>query len=196
MRIVLFGPPGAGKGTQAVKIAADFAIPHISTGDMMRAAVAGASAIGQKVKKYLDAGELVPDDVVIEVIRERLTQADCARGFLLDGFPRTVPQAKKLDQLLSQSARPLTHVVNLVVPEAVLMERIRKRGESGSGRSDDNVEVAQKRLRVFLEQTAPVIAFYGESQRTSDVNGVGSVDEVYNRIKAVLGAGASGAKAQ
>ncbi len=187
MRIVLMGPPGAGKGTQALNIVNACKIPHISTGDMMRAAVAEGQEVGKKVKGYLDRGELVPDDVVIEVIRQRLSKVDCANGFLLDGFPRTVEQAKKLDTLLQETNRPLTHIVDLVVPEDVLMDRIRKRGESGSGRSDDNVEVATKRLKVFLEQTAPVISYYRDGGRDIEINGLGTIEEVFRRIKGVLG---------
>lgn len=176
-RIVFLGPPGAGKGTQAVKLAEARAIPHISTGDMMRAAIKSGTALGEKVKGYLDKGALVPDTLVIEVIADRLKASDCANGFLLDGFPRTVEQAKALDELLAKSKTPLTNVIELQVPEAIIIERIKSRGE---GRSDDTPEVIAKRLAVYKEQTAPVSAYYGT--RVAVIDGVGTVEEIAGRI--------------
>jgi adenylate kinase len=187
MRTVLMGPPGAGKGTQAIRIAAEQGCPHISTGDMLRAAVAEGSPIGLRVKEIMAAGKYVSDEVMIDLIKQRLAQADCKRGFLLDGFPRTVDQARKLDEMLKVSSKPLTHVLNLVVPNEVLIERIKKRAQEGSGRSDDNVETATKRLQVFLEQTAPVIKYYQESKRLTEVDGLGTIDEVFARIESALG---------
>ena len=186
MRLVLIGPPGAGKGTQALRIAADFSIPHISTGEILRAAVAEGSELGKEVKRLLDAGELVPDETMIKVMKGRLSQRDCRPGFLLDGFPRTVAQAARLDELLTELRCELTCVVNLLVPSEVLVERIKKRAEEGSGRSDDTVETAMKRLQVFLEQTAPVVAYYRNNLKLVDIDGLGTVDEVASRIARIL----------
>jgi len=186
MRIVLLGPPGAGKGTQAVLLAKTKKIPHISTGDMMRAAIAAGSESGKRLKQYLDKGELVPDALVIEIIKDRLSQADCKGGFLLDGFPRTVEQASALDKLLSQLKMGLTHVLEVSVPDDVLIERIRKRGADGSGRSDDTVEVATKRLQVYKTQTAPVTDYYNKHGKVIKIEGLGSIEEVSARLLKAL----------
>lgn len=182
MRIVFLGPPGAGKGTQAQMLAEHLSIPHISTGEMLRAAVQGGSELGQRVKSYLDSGELVPDEVIIDVIEARLTEADCSHGFLLDGFPRTEPQAAALSAMLKRLSMDLTHVVELEVPEDELIERIRNRGAQGSGRSDDTVEVAKKRLEVYRAQTEPVTTYYETHGGVSKVDGVGDIDQVRQRV--------------
>lgn len=186
MRIVLLGPPGAGKGTQAVMLAAANKIPHISTGEMLRQAVQEGSALGKQVKAVLDRGDLVSDEVMIALLRERMSKQDCAPGFLLDGFPRTLPQAQALDKMLKELSKELTHVIEIAVPERVLIDRIKSRGASGSGRSDDTEEVASKRLKVFWELTAPVIAYYREAKRLIEVDGLGTIEEVASRIHAVL----------
>lgn len=192
MRVVLLGAPGAGKGTQATLLCQAKGLKHISTGEMMRAEIAKGSALGGRVKQYLDAGQLVPDNIIIEVIRERLSAKDCEGGFLLDGFPRTVAQAEALDRVLSELRRDLTHVVELNVPEKVLLERIHGRASQGSGRSDDSPEVAKKRLAVYHEQTAPVTAYYASSRKASgkellfEVDGIGSVEDVHKRVLKAL----------
>lgn len=185
MRIVLLGPPGAGKGTQAVLLTKELGIPHISTGDMLREAVASGSPLGQRVKGILDSGGLVSDDIVIDVVRDRLGRPDCAAGFLLDGFPRTVAQARALTTVLGDLGRPLTHVIDIAVPEHVLLDRIKSRGQS-SGRSDDSLEVAAKRLKVYWEQTAPVAAYYKGLGSLVEVNGLGAIDEVSALLRAAL----------
>ena len=187
-RIVLLGPPGAGKGTQAMLIAKRFSLAHISTGDMMRAAIADGSEVGKKAKSFMDAGKLVPDEVVIDLIKARLAQLDCEVGFLLDGFPRTLPQAEALDVLLAGLKMPLTNVIELQVPEDVLVKRILARAESGSGRSDDNEQVIRKRFAVYREQTLPLTDYYAKSGRLSQLDGVGSVEEISGCIDKVLGA--------
>lgn len=185
MKIVFLGPPGAGKGTQAVFITARLGIPHISTGDMLRRAIAEGSALGQKVKTVLDAGKLVSDELMIELIEQRLQQPDTQKGFLLDGFPRTVPQAEALEVLLKKINKPLTHILLLDVPEKVLVDRILKRGKE-SGRSDDTAEVALKRQKVYWELTAPVADYYGKLGRLIKVDGLGTIEEVQGKISAVL----------
>jgi adenylate kinase len=187
MRVVLLGPPGAGKGTQATFLCKKFSIPHISTGDILREQVASGSPLGLKVRSVLDAGELVSDELVMQVVEERLSRPDCSNGFLLDGVPRTVPQAEILNTILDKSGLRLTGVVQVVVPEDVLLERIRLRG-GGSARSDDTAEVAVRRLHVYREQTAPVASFYEQKGLLRGVDGVGTVDEVSVRILSALGA--------
>ena len=180
--LILLGPPGAGKGTQAVKVAATFSIPHISTGEIMRKAVADKTALGLKVKDYLDGGKLVPDNLVVGLIKERITQKDCEPGFLLDGFPRTLEQGKELDKILEQLKIKITSVVDIAVADQILIDRIQKRGEAGSGRSDDNAEMAAKRLEVYKSQTAPLTDYYKNTIGVKAIDGLGSIDEVYARI--------------
>ena len=188
MRVILLGPPGAGKGTQAILLAKDGKICHISTGEMMRAAIGSGSELGLKVKKFLDAGELVPDTIVVEIIAERLKQKDCENGFLLDGFPRTVDQAKALTALLKKINKPITHVVELKVPDATLLERVRNRAQQGSGRSDDNEQVFANRLQVYWKQTAPVTEYYrGLPGGVVEVDGLGSIEDVHSRIMSTVG---------
>jgi adenylate kinase len=193
MRIVLLGPPGAGKGTQALLISKHLSIPHVSTGEILREQVALQSPLGLRVKATLDSGELVADDLIMEIVHERLGREDCAGGFLLDGIPRTLPQAEILDTILSREARPLTDVVQIAVPQQVLVDRIRVRGgvAAGAGRSDDASEVAAHRFQVYLTQTAPVAVHYREQGCLREVDGVGSVEEVFERICGALGVASS-----
>jgi adenylate kinase len=185
-RIILLGPPGAGKGTQAARIAKRCGIPHISTGEMMRAAGEGKSALAKQIKTALDAGKLVPDPQIIEVVRARIQKPDCKKGFLLDGFPRTLPQAQALDRLLAELRASLTHVLEFVLPEEELKRRLIQRGEK-EGRSDDAPPVIEKRLKVYKDQTRPVSDFYRRSGRLQEIDGLGSMDEIERRIKIVLG---------
>lgn len=180
-RLILFGPPGAGKGTQAVSLAADFKIPHISTGDLFRAAISGQTPLGLKVQSYLDQGQLVPDQVVIDMVRERLAQSDTAGGWLLDGFPRTIPQAQTLDELLQEMNQRCDRVLNLQVPEQVLVTRMLSRG-----RKDDTEVVIQDRLQVYHQQTAPILDFYRDRNCLVDIDGDTTVEAVTDRIKAAL----------
>ena len=186
MRIVLLGPPGAGKGTQAVLMAKACQVPHISTGEMLREAVAKGTEVGKKVKVILDKGEFVSDEMMIEVIRSRLSQPDCKGGFLLDGFPRTEQQARDLSPLLKELKMELSHVVELDVPEAELIARIKKRAVD-SGRSDDTEEVLTRRLQVYWEKTAPLSEYYKQAGLLKKVNGLGTVEEIQRQILNVLG---------
>jgi adenylate kinase len=187
MQIVLLGPPGAGKGTQAAKICEQYAIPHISTGDMLRQQVASGSPLGNKVKSILDSGELVTDDIIMQVVEARLSQPDCKNGFLLDGIPRTVAQAESLGTLLLKMGAAKLKVLQINVPDAVLLERIQGR-QGQSSRSDDTAEVAAKRLKVYWEQTAPVASYYEQRGNLVMLDGVGAVDEVFHRITTALSA--------
>jgi adenylate kinase len=181
MRIVFLGPPGSGKGTQAKLLAERLKVPAISTGDMLRAAVREGTPLGLKAKAVMEAGELVSDDLMIGLIRERISRPDARPGFLLDGFPRTVEQAVALDGLLKGNEKRLSTVVNLSVPGAVLIDRLA--GRSGQeNRSDDRRETVLERLRVYRQKTEPLIEFYRRRGLLTDVDGVGEVSEIADRI--------------
>lgn len=185
MRIVFLGPPGSGKGTQAKLLGKRLGVPAISTGDMLREAVRRETPLGLRARAIMEAGELVPDEVVIGLIRERIATPDSARGFILDGFPRTVAQAQALDRLLEDIGSPLDAVVNLAVPEATLLERLIGRA-SQEGRSDDRPETIRERLRVYGEKNDPLVAFYERAGLLTRVDGLGAVDDVTARIDGVL----------
>ncbi|HEX7050711.1 MAG TPA: adenylate kinase [Longimicrobiales bacterium] len=213
MNLILLGAPGAGKGTQGARIAERYSIPRISTGDLLRDAVRRGTALGQKAKAYMDAGELVPDDVILGLVRETLSGEAAARGFVLDGFPRTRRQAEALNSLLDQLGRPLTAVIVIDVPDDVLVKRISGRracpscqavyniyfepprtpgvcdvcGGALTERADDTAATVRRRLEVYREQTAPLVAFYGESGvPVHHVAGDRSVDEVQHSIAKLL----------
>jgi len=192
MRIVFLGPPGSGKGTQAKLLAERLRLPAISTGEILRAAVRDGSPLGQRARAIMDAGELVPDDVMVGLMRERLAEPDARPGFLLDGFPRTVDQAVALDGLLGGNGIRLSAVINLSVPESVLIGRLE--GRSGSeSRADDRHETVLERLRVYRQKTEPLVEFYRRSGLLTDVDGTGEVPEVADRIvKAVAPGRAQG----
>ncbi len=180
MRLVLLGPPGAGKGTQAVRLAASYGVPHIATGDIFREKVRGGTPLGREAQAYMDRGELVPDDVVIRMVADRLDQEDAANGFLLDGFPRTVPQALELERILAERGAKVDAVLRFVVDEAELHQRIARRAHE-EGRSDDTAEVLSNRLAEYREKTAPLESFYAERGLLHDVDAVGEVDQVTAR---------------
>lgn len=185
-RIVLLGPPGAGKGTQAVKIAESLGIPHVSTGDMLRAAVKAGTPVGRKAKAIMDAGELVSDEIVIGIAEERLSEDDAKKGFLLDGFPRTLAQAHALESMLGRLGSALDVCLALEVDTEAVVQRLLKRAEI-EGRADDNEETIRERMRVYAEETAPLIDFYRERDLLETVSGMGTVEEVQERIRAALG---------
>ena len=189
MRVVFLGPPGSGKGTQAKLASQSLAVPSVSTGDMLRAAVAAGTPLGRKAQAVMEAGELVPDDVVIGLIRERVCEPDASDGFLLDGFPRTIAQAESLEKLLSEGGMALDAVVNLAVPEEVLVGRLTLRGE---GRADDQPETVRERLRVYREKTEPLTEFYRGRGLLVAVDAVGEVAEVAGRIERALGTARQG----
>lgn len=185
-RLLLLGPPGAGKGTQAQRLADDLGIPQISTGEMLRAAVAAGTDVGQNAKAHLDAGELVPDAIVIGVAQERLGQPDVANGFILDGFPRTSAQAEALDALLAEFGCRLECCLALEVDGEELVKRLLKRAEV-EGRSDDNETSIRTRMAVYNEKTAPLLDYYSAKNILARVDGLGEIDEVAARIAAALG---------
>jgi adenylate kinase len=184
-RLLLLGPPGAGKGTQAERLVHKIGIPQISTGDMLRAAVAAGTDVGKQAQAVMERGDLVSDAIVISVAEERLGQHDARQGFILDGFPRTTTQAEALDALLSRLGTPLERCVALVADEAELVARLLKRAEV-EGRSDDNEETIRKRMRVYRDRTEPLVAYYRERGLLRDVPAAGSIDEVEKRIEEAL----------
>jgi adenylate kinase len=181
MRIVLLGPPGAGKGTQAVRVAARFHSPHVATGDIFRANVAEGTELGRAAQEYMDRGDLVPDDVVIAMVMERLAEADCAGGFVLDGFPRTVNQAEALDLRLADLGTPLGAVLCFEADEDELLRRLAGRA-AALGRADDVEQTIRHRLEVFAIKTRPLIDYYRHRRLLTMIDGVGCVEEVTTRI--------------
>jgi adenylate kinase len=183
--LLLLGPPGAGKGTQAKRLTGEYGIPQISTGDMLREAIASGSDLGGKVKPILDAGELVPDELMVALIRERLARADTEHGFVLDGFPRTIPQAEALDEMLDEIGRNLAAVLELQLDEDTAVDRLLGRAKA-EGRSDDAPEVIRNRMRVYREQTEPLAAYYLGQGNLVGVHADGSVERVSEEIERVI----------
>ena len=191
MRLILLGPPGAGKGTQSARLSAKFAIPQLSTGDMLRAAVKAGTPIGLQAKAVMDSGALVSDDIVVGIVGERIEQADARKGFILDGFPRTVAQAEALDKMLAHKHLKLDAVIELKVDEKALLARIEKRvsetlAAGGTVRADDNAEAFKIRLDAYRVQTAPVSHYYGGKGALQTVDGMASIDHVTRAIDHIL----------
>ncbi len=187
MNLILFGPPGAGKGTQASRLKERFGLAHIATGDMLRAAVEAESELGKRAKAIMERGELVPDELMIALIAERIEEPDCRSGFILDGFPRTIPQAEALEELLARKGLRLTAVIALEVPDEVLSARIERRvQESGGARSDDTPETLRRRIAVYHQQTAPLLDYYRRKGLLYTVDGTRSIDEVERAVAAIL----------
>lgn len=185
MRVVFLGPPGSGKGTQAKLLAERLKVPAISTGEILRAAVAEHNPLGVQAKSVMETGELVSDDLIVALIRERTRQPDARDGFILDGFPRTLAQGRSLDAMLAEDGHTLSGVVNFSVPEPILVERMRGRA-AAEGRSDDRPETVRERLRVYREKTEPLEGFYRGRDLVVDIDGVGTVGEISERIDQAL----------
>jgi adenylate kinase len=185
MRVVFLGPPGSGKGTQAKLLAERLKVPAISTGDILRAAVRERTPLGLQAQAVMEKGELVSDDLIVALIRERTTARDARDGFILDGFPRTLEQGRALEKMLTEKGESLSAVVNFGVPESVLVERMRGRA-SAESRADDRPETVVERLRVYREKTEPLAGFYRDRALLADVDGVGAVEQVAARIDEAL----------
>lgn len=183
MRIIIFGPPGAGKGTQASLISEEYNIPHLSTGEIFRSAIKNETPLGKEVKSILDAGNLVPDEKVVALVEEELKDEKYDGGYILDGFPRTVPQAQAFDDILDAKGKELDAFLQLEVPEEELIDRILSRGE---GRSDDTPEKIKNRLEVYRKETEPVLNHYKKQDVVKEIDGVGTIDEIFSRIKKTL----------
>ncbi|MCA9175992.1 MAG: adenylate kinase [Planctomycetales bacterium] len=185
MHVVFMGPPGSGKGTQATRLARHLGIVHLSTGDMLRQAKRAGTPLGLEAASYMDQGHLAPDALVVQVLIDRILEPDCANGALLDGFPRTIKQAVALDEHLQQADRRLDVVIELEVDEDELISRLMSRGERDN-RVDDNLETIRRRLEVYQRQTTPLRGYYVNQHRLAKVDGAGTMDEVFDRILAVL----------
>ncbi|HAD25950.1 MAG TPA: adenylate kinase [Alphaproteobacteria bacterium] len=191
MNLILLGAPGAGKGTQAERLVAERGLVQLSTGDMLRAAVAAGTEIGRKAEAIMNSGELVPDEIVVGIISDRIDAPDCAKGFILDGFPRNTAQAEALDKMLAEKGRQLDLVVEIKVDEQILFDRIRTRAaEAGEGavRADDNEETLRKRLDVYHQQTAPLLPYYQAQGKVRSVDGMQPIETVGAEIKQILDA--------
>ena len=185
MRIVLLGAPGSGKGTQAALLEQELNLPHISTGELLRSAVKAGSELGIKAKAVIDRGELVSDDIMLALIEERLSHADVAVGFILDGYPRNLTQARALDELLERIGQPVDEALQIDIDVEMVIARIAGRAAE-EGRSDDTEEVVRNRMKVYSDHTAPVVDYYAQQGLLSRVLGDGTIDDVFQRIKGVL----------
>ena len=185
LNIVIFGAPGSGKGTQSARIVEKYGVSHISTGDVLRAEIKEGSELGKVAKGYIDQGQLLPDALIIDILASVLDSLKDSRGVIFDGFPRTIPQAEALKKMLSERGQDVSVMLDLDVPEDELIDRLIKRGQE-SGRADDNLETIKKRLTVYSEQTSPLKDFYKAEGKYQHINGVGSMDAIFDEIASVI----------
>jgi len=185
MKLLIMGPPGVGKGTQASRIKSRLNIAHLSTGDILRTKIEQKTDTGVQAKLYMDAGKLVPDQILLNIIQDRIKNPDCDSGYLLDGFPRTLPQAVGLEKIMESITHTLDMVISLTADENELVERLIKRGKE-SGRSDDTPEVIRNRQKIYWEQTAPLVGFYENKGILKNVDGLGEISEITERILTIL----------
>ncbi len=186
INLILFGPPGSGKGTQAKNLAEKYHLLHISTGDLFRHELGNNTPLGQEARKYMDRGELVPDEITVGMLRNKLEAHPDVKGYILDGFPRTIPQAQALDELLKSKGQEVSGLIALDVPDEEIVQRLLLRGRN-SGRADDrNEDVIRNRIATYREQTVPVYDYYAEKGKSHTVNGVGSIEEIFERLCKVV----------
>ena len=186
INLILFGPPGSGKGTQAAKLVEKYGFVHISTGDLFRYEIGNNTPLGRKAKSFMDKGRLVPDEVTIGMLENKINMSPDAKGFILDGFPRTLPQSEALDQFLAGKDQQVSGLIALEVEEEEIVQRLLKRGET-SGRPDDaNEEVIRKRIAVYLEETAIVYDYYKRKDLSVTINGLGTIDEIFERLSSKI----------
>jgi adenylate kinase len=184
--IIIFGPPGAGKGTQASKLIKLIQVPHISTGDMFRYHIKNKTDLGKKAKMYTDSGKLVPDNITIAMVKERLSQKDILNGFVLDGFPRSVPQAETLDQILNEFGISLNCVINISISDEEIMRRLSKRASIEGRTDDEDPSIIQQRIQTYKNQSEPCLTYYKSKGIVNDINGIGTIEEVFNRIEKIF----------
>lgn len=184
MRLILLGPPGAGKGTQSQRLIERLRVPHLSTGDMLRTAIERGEPLGKMVEEYLSTGRLVPDPIILDLVEKRLEQPDCRAGALFDGFPRTLRQAQSLDNDLQSHGRPIDLVIELRVPDEVVKQRLTQ--SARQGRIDDRLDVVEKRLQAYWDQTRPLTDYYSQRKLLAQVDGLGTPDEVFARIEQAI----------
>jgi adenylate kinase len=185
LNLVIFGAPGSGKGTQSDLLEAKYGLFHISTGDVLREKIKNQTELGKKAEEIISKGQLIPDELMVEILIKVMNDQPDAKGFIFDGFPRTLPQAEALSVMLKKAGKDIAAVIALTVNEDELVERLLKRGQA-SGRSDDNLETIQKRLTVYRTQTEPLIEFYKNERKFHAIEGVGSIDDIFNKIDAVI----------
>lgn len=186
LNIVLFGPPGAGKGTQSEKLITKYGLTHLSTGDLFRKHLGEGTELGKLAKKYMDEGHLVPDQVVISMVEDKISRSDQSEGFIFDGFPRTTAQAEALDVMLEKHGMEISGMIALDVPPEILKERIKERGKTSNRADDQNEEKINTRIKVYLDETLPVAKYYEAQGKFKKINGVGAIDEIFGEISSAV----------
>ena len=182
INLILFGPPGSGKGTQAAKLVEKFNLLHISTGDLFRYEIGNKTELGLKAKSYIDQGDLVPDEVTIGMLKNKVNANPDVKGYIFDGFPRTIEQSKALDAFLAEKGNEVSVLIALDVEEEELVQRLLKRGETSGRKDDSNEEIIRNRIKVYHKETTPVFSFYADTEKSVNISGMGSIDEIFDRL--------------